>query len=117
LTYLTLKCSIQTGFSISYLLAHQAEYTNEAFKDKTQTDWHHLLADYAVEATQYSDKGKFLQLLNSQETYNQAKIPARFAAIRSVWSTPTFFINGAEAIDLSSQSNLADWQKIINSLL
>ena len=102
---------------VNYLFDHQQEYANEAFKDKTQTDWHHLLADYAVHAIRWSDRGKFLQLLNNEDVYKQARIPARFAAIRGVWSTPTFFINGAEASDLSSQSSLADWQKIINSLL
>lgn len=102
---------------VSYILDHQAEFANEASKDKTQTDWHHLLADYVVAATQWSDRDKFIQLLNSKEIYNQARIPARFAAIRGVWSTPTFYINGAEATDLSSQSSLSDWQQVINSLL
>lgn len=102
---------------VSYLLDHQAEFANEAFKDKTQTDWHNLLADYAVDATEWSDKEEFIQLFNSKEIYNQARIPARFAAIRSVWSTPTFLINGAEATDLSSQSSVEDWQEKIDSLL
>ncbi|MGD1918265.1 MAG: hypothetical protein ACFCAD_04900 [Pleurocapsa sp.] len=64
-----------------------------------------------------SDKDKFIQLLNSKENYGKARIPARFAAVKGVWSTPTYFINGAEATDLSSQSSLEVWQKIINSLL
>ena len=66
---------------------------------------------------QWSDKDKFIELLNSKEIYSQARIPARFAAIRGVWSTPTFFINSVEATDLSSQSNLEDWQEKIDSLL
>lgn len=102
---------------VSYILERQAEFANEAFKDKTQTDWHYLLADYAVDATSWSDKDGFIQLLNSEEIYNQARIPARLAAVRGVWSTPTFFINGAEAANLSSQSSLEDWQKTINHLL
>ena len=102
---------------VNYLYDHQAEFANEAFKDKTQTDWHNLLADYVMNATKWSDREKFIQLLNSKEIYNQARIPARFAIIRGVWSTPTFFINGAEATDLSSQSNLSDWQEKIEALL
>lgn len=101
---------------VSYLFDRQAEFANEAFQDQTQTDWHHLLADYAIAATEWSDRDKFLQLLNSKEIYNHARIPARFAVIRGVWSTPTYFINGAEATDLSSQSSLEDWQKAIDSL-
>lgn len=102
---------------VNYLFDHQAEYANEAFKDKTQTDWHHLLADYAIDATQWSERDKFIEFFNSQKIYNQARIPARFAALHGVWSTPTFFINGAEVTDLSSQSSLQDWQKKIDSLL
>ena len=102
---------------VSYIFSHQEEFANEASKDTTQTEWHSILADYAVDATQWSDKDKFMQLLNSKEIYGQARIPARFAAMKGVWSTPTYFINGAEAVDLSSQSSLADWQKTINSLL
>ncbi len=102
---------------VSYLFQHQEEFANEAFKDKTQIDWHNLLADYAVNSSLVSDKNKFIELLNSKEIYDKARIPARFAAVRSVWSTPTFFINGAEAKDLSSQSSLEDWQEKINSLL
>ena len=102
---------------VNYLLDRQEEFANEAFKDKTQTDWHNLLADYAIEATEWSNRDEFVELLNSKEIYNLARIPARFAAVRSVWSTPTYFINGAEATDLSSKSSLEDWQAKINSLL
>ncbi|MBE9043934.1 thioredoxin domain-containing protein [Pleurocapsales cyanobacterium LEGE 10410] len=102
---------------VSYVFEHQSEFANEAFKDKTQTDWHNLLADYALDATEWSDRAKFLELLNSKEIYNQARIPARFSIVRGVWSTPTFFINGAAATKLSSSSSLSDWQNAIDSLL
>ena len=102
---------------VNYLFDRQEEFANEAFKDKTQTQWHELLADYAIHSTALSDKNEFIQLLNSKEIYNLARIPARFAAMRGVWSTPTYFINGAEATDLSSKSSLEDWQQKIDSLL
>ena len=102
---------------VSYLFEHQSEFANEASQNTTQTQWHQLLASYAVDATEWSDKNQFIELLNSQEIYSQARIPARFATIRGVWSTPTYFLNGAEATDLSSQSSLQDWQKAINTLL
>ena len=102
---------------VNFLLDHQTEFANEASKDRTQTEWQEMLAEYALEATEWSDKEQFIQLLNDKEVYSKARIPARFAAIRGVWSTPTFFINGAEASNLSSQSSLADWQAQIDSLL
>ena len=76
-----------------------------------------LAAIYAIDATQWSDRDEFIQLLNSKEIYDLARIPARFAAIKGVWSTPTYSINGAETTDLSSQSSLQDWQTKIDSLL
>ncbi|MEL7419034.1 MAG: thioredoxin domain-containing protein [Cyanobacteria bacterium J06555_3] len=102
---------------VNYILDRQTEFANEASKDTTQTEWQQTLADYALDSTEMSDKAEFLQLLNSKEVYAKARIPARFATIRGVWSTPTFFINGAEASNLSSKSSLADWQLQINSLL
>ena len=102
---------------VSYLFEHQTEFANEAFKDKTQTDLQNLLADYAISTTEWSDKERFIQKLNSKEIYNQARIPARFAAVKGVWSTPTYFINGAEATDLSSKSTVEDWKNLIDSLL
>ena len=102
---------------VSYLYDRQSEFANEASKDRTQTQWHGLLADYALDATEWNDKDKFIELFNSKDIYAKARIPARFATIRGVWSTPTFYINGAEATDLSSQSSLQQWQKAIDSLL
>ena len=102
---------------VSYLFEQQSEFANEASKDRTQTQWHQLLAKYAVETTEWSDKEQFIELLNSKKIYNQARIPARFATLRGVWSTPTYFINGAEASELSSQSSLQQWQEAIDALL
>ena len=101
---------------VNYIFSRQEEFANEASKDTTQTQWQHTLAEYAVAATEWSDKEQFIELLNSKEIYAQARIPARFAAAKGVWSTPTYFINGAEATDLSSQSSLKDWQEKIDSL-
>ncbi|MEL7077972.1 MAG: thioredoxin domain-containing protein [Cyanobacteria bacterium J06582_2] len=102
---------------VNYILDRQTEFANEASKDTTQTEWQQTLADYVLDSTEMSNKAEFLQLLNSKEVYAKARIPARFATIRGVWSTPTFFINGAEASNLSSKSSLADWQSQIDSLL
>lgn len=102
---------------VSYLFDHQSEFHEKAFKDKTQTDWHNLLADYAIDSNLWEKREEFIHLLNSDEIYSQARIPARFATIRGVWSTPTFFINGAQTTELSSQSTLQDWQNKINFLL
>ena len=102
--------------AVSYIFSRQKEFANEAWKDKTQTEFHHLLANYAVNAVEGTDKERFLSKLNSDEVYAEARIPARYATMRSVWSTPTFFINGAEATDLSSGSSLNEWKSVIDPL-
>ena len=101
----------------SYIFSRQKEFANEAWKDKTQTEFHQLLAEYAANAIEETDKETFLTQLNSEAVYAEARIPARFATMRSVWSTPTFFINGAEATHLSSGSSLSDWKSVIDPLL
>ncbi|MEO0807548.1 MAG: thioredoxin domain-containing protein [Cyanobacteria bacterium J06643_4] len=102
---------------VSYVFSRQEEFANEAWKDKTQTDFHNLLAEFAAEVTEHKDQAQFVALMNSKDVYAQARIPARLATMRSVWSTPTFFINGAEATSLSSGSSLEDWQAVLDSLL
>ena len=102
---------------VGYVFSRQEEFANDAWKDKTQTDFHQLLADFAADATEHTDKASFITLMTSKEIYAQARIPARLATMRGVWSTPTFFINGAEATALSSGSSLADWQAVIDPLL
>ncbi|MEL7332186.1 MAG: thioredoxin domain-containing protein [Cyanobacteria bacterium J06560_2] len=98
----------------SKIFRQQAEFANEAWKDKTQTEFHRWLAENIVEGT---DQASFIEHLNSKEVYAAARIPARFATVRGVWSTPTFFINGAEATALSSGSSRQDWQATIDPLL
>lgn len=102
---------------VSYIFSRQEEFANEAWKDKTQTEFHELLAEFAIAATDTADSAAFLAKLNSKDVYAAARIPARFATMRGVWSTPTFFINGAEATALSSGSSLADWQGILDPML
>ena len=102
---------------VSYLFGKQSNFANEAWKDKTQTEFHTFLAECAADATKYKDKEQFLNLLTSKEVYAEARIPARFATVRGVWSTPTFFLNGAEATTLSSGSSVQEWQSVIDDLL
>ena len=101
----------------THLFSKQEEFANEAWQDRTQTDFNQWLADRASAATEYKDKVKFIELLNSKAVYAAARIPARHAIVTGVWSTPTFFINGAEATSLSSGSSLEAWKAVIDPLL
>ncbi len=99
---------------VDRIFSQQADFANEAWKNKTQTEFHQWLADHIAGST---SQGSFIERLNSEEVYAAARVPARFAAVKGVWSTPTFFINGAEATKLSSGSDLQEWQAIIDPLL
>jgi protein-disulfide isomerase len=99
-----------------YLYAHQEEYTNAQFRDRTQKDLYALLARFAVGYAGEINTEAFLQRLESEEIEQAAKIPLRLAATRGVWSTPTFFINGAEVPRLSSSSTVEDWQAVLEPL-
>ncbi|MEL6554937.1 MAG: thioredoxin domain-containing protein [Cyanobacteria bacterium J06621_11] len=101
---------------VTHIFSKQAEFANEAWKDKTQTEFHQWLAECAAEATEHTDKDKFIERINSQDVYAAARIPARHSIMTGVWSTPTFFINGAEATALSSGSSLDDWKAVIDPL-
>jgi protein-disulfide isomerase len=100
-----------------YLYMRQDEYANQAFDKKARVDLYDLLAAYAADFADQTDKSAFLQQLNSDAVENQAKMPIRYGITRGVWSTPTFFINGAESTDLSSSSTIADWQQRLDNLL
>jgi 2-hydroxychromene-2-carboxylate isomerase len=100
-----------------YLYAHQEEYTNAQFRDRTQKDLDALLARFAADYAREIDTEAFFQRVESEEVEQAAKIPLRLAATRGVWSPPTFFINGAEVPQLSSSSTLEAWQAVLEPLL
>jgi hypothetical protein len=81
-----------------------------------QRDLYALLARFASEYARESDAEAFFERLDSEEVEQAAKIPLRLAATRGVWSTPTFFINGAEVPQLSSSSTLEDWKAVLEPL-
>jgi hypothetical protein len=72
-----------------------------------------LLTEYGYQ----TDRAEFIKRLESDDVYAAAKLPSRVAFSRGVWSTPTFYINGAEATQLSSSSTPEEWNKILEPLL
>lgn len=100
-----------------YLYDRQDEFSNAEFKERSQVDLHKLLAKFASDRGGVKKKGKFKEKLEKDEIINIAKGPVRQAAVRGVWSTPTYFINGVQATQLSSSSSLADWKEVLDPLL
>lgn len=99
-----------------FLFERQDQYFNGPFRHKTHEDLRKLVANFANE---YSglNKEEFLQRMDTHEVYINARTPIRYAATRSVWATPTFFINNADDVPVKFDSNLQDWITAIDPLL
>lgn len=102
---------------LSYLYDHQEKYSDDAFNQQTHVDLYHLLARLAADYADWTDGTTFIQQLRSEAIEQETKVPIRFGISRGVWSTPTFFINGSEASQLSSSSTLSDWKAVLDPLL
>lgn len=100
----------------TFLYAHQEQFFNGPFKQRTQVDLYDLIVRLLAEFGYQADRTEFINRIEGDDVFAAAKIPSRSAFSRGVWSTPTFFINGAEATQLSSSSTLEEWSKILAPL-
>jgi 2-hydroxychromene-2-carboxylate isomerase len=101
----------------TFLYERQEQFFNGVFKQRTQLDLYDLIVRLLTEYGYQTDPTEFIKRLESDDVYAAAKVPSRIAFSRGVWSTPTFFINGAEATQLSSSSALEDWNTVLEPLL
>jgi protein-disulfide isomerase len=101
----------------TFLYERQEQFFNGVFKQRTELDLYDLIVRLLTEYGYQTDPTEFIKRLESDDVYAAAKIPSRIAFSRGVWSTPTFFINGAEATQLSSSSSLEAWNNILDPLL
>ena len=100
----------------SLLYASQDEFYNAVFMHKTHDDLRQLIADKA-ESRFSVDRSQFLERMNDNDIYLLARTPIRYAATKSVWATPTVFINNGSNVPVDHLSTLQDWQKVIDPLL
>lgn len=100
----------------TYLYEHQECFFNGSFSNKTHAD---LLALCAEMANGFDgrDRAIFSDVMKSDEAYADTKHSFRTAALRGVWSTPTFFLNGAELTEFGSRSSLDDWRALLDPLI
>jgi len=100
----------------TFLYERQEKFYNASFMYKTHDDLRQLVADHAEDHSS-TDRSQFLEKMNDNDIYTQARTPIRYAATRSVWATPTIFINNAGKVPVDHQSTLTDWQEVIDPLL
>ena len=101
----------------TFLYVRQEQFFNGVFKKLTQVDLYELIVRLLTEFGYQTDSTEFVKRLESDEVFAAAKIPSRIAFSQGVWSSPTFYINRAEANQLSSSSTLEDWNNILEPLL
>ena len=100
----------------TFLYERQDEFYNSAFMHKTHDDLRQLIADKAEDYLNI-DRSQFLDRMNDNDIYTIARTPIRYAATKSVWATPTVFINNGAKVPVDHLSALADWQEVIDPLL
>ncbi|MEB3360377.1 MAG: thioredoxin domain-containing protein [Synechococcales bacterium] len=102
---------------LTFLYERQEKFANEAFDDQTRQDLYQMIEGFIAEFTGKPVDPNLGDRLTQEALITAAKEPVRFAISQGVWSTPTFFINGGEADQLSSSSHLKDWQEVLDALL
>lgn len=100
----------------TFLYGKQTEFYNAEFMYKTHDDLINLIAKNAEEHMNI-DRLEFLDRMNDNDIYTLARTPIRYAATKSVWATPTVFINNGGEVPVDHLSTLSDWQKVIDPLL
>lgn len=100
----------------NFLFERQDQFYNSEFLNKTHADLRTLAAEFAMEHAGLNQE-EFLERMDAHETYIDARTPIRFAATRSVWATPTLFINNADDVPVSFDSDIQDWISLVDSLL
>ena len=99
----------------TYLYERQDEFYNAEFMHKTHDDLRQLIADKAEEHLGIN-RCQFLSRMDDGDIYTLARTPIRYAATKSVWATPTVFINNGGNVLVNHLSTLADWQQMIDPL-
>ena len=111
------KTNAQTFFDFAtFMYEQQSQFYNGPFLHKTHDDLRQLVADFAIEHAKV-DRELFLLKMNDHDVYVNARTPIRYAATKSVWATPTLFINNADDVPVNHESSLEDWLAIIDPML
>lgn len=100
----------------TFIYKRQDQFYNQPFLHKTHEDLRQFVADLAQEHSSV-DREAFLKRMSENDIYIDARTPIRYAATKSVWATPTFFVNNGNNVPVDHTSNLQDWIDLIDPLL
>ena len=96
---------------------HQESFFDENVMDKTRRALYSELVAIAAESTglDAADIASNLELIDSSP--NETKSAAKYQRVRGVHVTPTVFMNGVEAPDISSGWSVEQWKDKVDLCL
>jgi len=100
----------------TYLYEHQEQFYNSEYTHKTHADLQQAVVEAAQNVGDISPSS-FLERMNAHDIYIDARTPIRYAATKSVWATPSIFVNNGTDTTVNHSSALADWKALLDPLL
>jgi hypothetical protein len=100
---------------IDHVYSNQEQFYNADWRTKGQDEFLDYLATSCQKIIDLS-VSEFVEKMESDDNYPRSKKSIHYAAIKQVWSTPTFMFNDVPAAELDSSSSLDDWNRFISGL-
>ena len=100
---------------INHVYSNQEQFYNADWKSKGQDEFLNDLARFSQKLIDRSTSD-FIKSVESDDNYSKSKKSIHYAAVKQVWSTPTFLFNDVPVAELDSSSSLEDWNGFISGL-
>ncbi len=100
---------------INHVYSNQEQFYNAAWKSRGQDEFLNDLATFSQKLIDLS-VSDFVKIVESDDNYSKSKKSIHYAAVKQVWSTPTFLFNDVPVAELDSSSSLEDWNGFISDL-
>jgi protein-disulfide isomerase len=100
---------------IDLVYSEHEQFYNAQWKSKSQDELLDHLVRFAGSVIDDTD-GRLRELIESDQIYANAKRSIHYASAKQVWSTPTFFVNHVPRSQLTSSSQLDDWDQLLTEL-
>jgi protein-disulfide isomerase len=100
---------------IDHVYSNQEQFYNADWKAKGQDEFLEHLAAFSQKIVGLSGS-EFVECVESDDNYSRSKASIHYAALKQVWSTPTFIFNDVPVTGLDSSSSLEDWNEFISGL-
>ena len=100
---------------VNQIYSEHEQFYNAEWRTRGQGEFLNHLATFSQKVVDLP-VNEFLERVESDENYSRSKKSIHYAAIKQVWSTPTFLFNDVPVGELDSSSSLDDWNAHISGL-